>query len=101
MTTRSSFPVGSRLHYVVTFTDSNDAVYDPTGVTIEYKVIGVDTVTTLTYAAAQITRVSAGVYSIDLEVNTPGQWAFRAYSPTGTGRAATYDLVVTITPTRV
>lgn len=50
------------------------AVTDPTG-----------TATTYTYAAAQITRSSAGVYTKDVSCPTAGEWA---YVWTGTGTAS-------------
>lgn len=91
-----SYPVGSRPRITVTFTDASGAVTDPADVTFVYEDPN-GAITTLTYAGSTVSKLSTGIYYIDVDTTgLPGRWHFRAYSPAGTTQAATPDLNLTI-----
>ena len=71
---------GNAVTITGTFTLSGVAT-DPTTITLEVK-IPAGTITPYTYAGAQITRDSAGVYHKDVILSSEGVWTFRM---TGTG----------------
>lgn len=62
---------------------------DPTTVTL--KIMAPDkTVTTYTYAAGEITRLSVGKYRKDYEPTTAGEWKYR-YIGTATAKGAKWS----------
>ena len=82
-----SYHVGDTIRASCTFTDVDGAAADPTTVTLEVKDPS-GNVTTLTYAAGQITKASAGNYHCDLAVDEAGVWEYRWI---GTGNVAQAD----------
>lgn len=94
-----TYPVGSRPSVTATFTDAAGAAYDPSDVTFRF-VDPDGAETTLTYLGAGVTKDDVGVYSIDIDTtDKPGRWTVRAFSPQGSGQAATLDLAFVITDT--
>lgn len=80
-----TFSKGSKVRLQVTFVDVAGVVVDPDLVFLQYIAPGA-AVVTKTYPA-DITRVSVGVYRIDLDATASGRWDWRWYS-TGSGQAA-------------
>lgn len=80
-----------------TFTDTDtEALVDPTTITLNIRTPN-GTVTAYTYALAEITKESSGVYSKLVVLNECGRWKYRWIS-SGTGAgAAEDDLVVALT----
>jgi len=72
------------------FKNAAGALTDPTTVTLEVKKPN-GTVTTYTYAAAQIIKDSVGRYSYQLTVDAAGVWSYR-WIGTGTVVAAEQDV---------
>lgn len=68
-----------------TFRDDEEALADPTTVTL-YVLDPAGTLSTYTYAEAQITRDSLGVFLKNIVLNASGAWYYRFK---GTGAVAT------------
>lgn len=69
------YQIGDVLRLKATFTDIDGAVADPTTVTITVLAPS-GTETEKTYGAAQVTRVSTGVYYYDFSVTESGKHYF-------------------------
>jgi len=70
------------------FKDANGAYQDPTTVKFVFEPPGAAAVEYTYLTDSQIVRVSAGIYTVDLDTtDKPGTWYYRFYS-TGTGKAA-------------
>ena len=74
--------VGDIIRLQATFKDSTGALVDPTTVVLKVKTPALVT-STYTYALAQVTRASLGVYYKDVTPDAAGVWRFRWYA-TGT-----------------
>ena len=82
-----SYEIGDTLRLTATFTDGDDAAADPTTITLE--ILAPDgTKTTLTYAAADVTKSATGVYYYDLALDAAQTWEWRWI---GTGTVAQAD----------
>lgn len=79
------YDIGDSVRLSVTFTVGTTPT-DPTTITAKVR-NAAGTVTTYTYAAAQITKDSTGVYHLDITVNLSGTWVYR-FEGTGTCIAA-------------
>jgi hypothetical protein len=66
----NSYLAGALVRETVTFTGVNGSAADPTTVTLKYRPGGGASVTTLTYAGSQVTKVSTGVYYADLDTTS-------------------------------
>ncbi len=82
----NGYDIGDVVRLTGTFTNLAGAAADPTTVTLKVARRG-QTVTTATYAAAQITRTGAGIYYYDLTVVGDGIHDYR-FEATGTVTAA-------------
>lgn len=71
-----------------TFRDADEALADPTTVTLHVRPGPVAAWETYTLADAEVTRESLGVFFRDLTLDTPGMWAWRWES---TGNPTTAD----------
>jgi len=86
MTIPNNYDVGAVVRVTATFTTASAAV-DPTTVKALVK-DPAGTVTTYTYGAGTTVKRSAtGVYYIDVDVTTSGEWKVR-FKSTGTGKAS-------------
>lgn len=85
-----AYDVGDIVRISAAFTVGGAAT-DPTTITLKVKTpAGV--IATYTYAAAQITRDSAGNYHKDITIDAAGDWWFR-WESTGTAQAAEEGVV--------
>lgn len=76
----------SQVRCTGTFTDIDGNVVDPTVVIFKYK-NPASMITTLTYGDdAEVVRSSTGIYYVDLDVDTSGDWYYR-FESTGSGKA--------------
>ena len=92
-----SYDIGDKPRLTGTFTDITLAVFDPTDVNLTVKSpLGIST--TYTYAAAEITRASTGVYTYDLLLDRAGLWNYRWFSTTD-GVAQTGEIIALADPT--
>lgn len=85
-----SYYTGMTVRLEVTFKNFADAETDPTTVKVFWRT-GLGAAGTSTYVSSGTdnwTRVSAGVYTYDLAVTTPGE---HTYSFEGTGTVPVYD----------
>lgn len=80
------FDVGDVVRVQSAFTVSGTAT-DPTTVTLSVKEPD-GTVTSYTYAAAEITKSTTGVYYKDISIDASGTWSYRWV---GTGAVATAE----------
>ncbi len=70
-----------------TFEDSSGTVTDPATIAVDV-VDATGVTTTYSYSGGTVTKVSTGVYTVNLDTTAkPGRWQYRWYS-TGTGQAA-------------
>ena len=75
-TDKHSYIQGSLVRLGITFFDINETPSDPTTVTL--KIENPDkAVSEVTFADAQVVRVSTGVYTYNLYLNVPGKWSYR------------------------
>lgn len=74
----TEYLIGTQVQARVTFTDVTGTPTDPTVITFRLE-NGAGVLVTETYGAlgAAITRVSAGVYTRPVSLNTGGGWAWR------------------------
>jgi hypothetical protein len=78
--------VGDVEELTATFTDEDDTLVDPT--TVVLRVLDPSGNTdTYTYALAQITRDSLGVFYKDVTLDEAGEWRY-TWTSTGTGSGA-------------
>jgi len=70
------FDINSVIRLQGTFKNASDVLADPTTITLKYEDPSTNE-TTLTYAAAQLTKGSTGVYYYDLTVDEAGTWYYR------------------------
>lgn len=80
------YDLGDVVELEATFTDDDGELADPTTITLKIKDPSAN-VTTLTYAAAELTRESMGVYYYNLTIDEAGMWYYRWIS-TGTPATA-------------
>jgi hypothetical protein len=74
------YTVGAQVVVKGTFTNSNGTI-DPTNASVDI-VTPSEITTTYTYLAAQVTRVSAGIYTFTIDTTgQPGRWSYRWWSP--------------------
>jgi hypothetical protein len=89
---------GTAVTTTCTFTTAAGALMDPSVITVSYRA-GSAAAVTWTYGGGQITRVSQGVYTAELDTtNNAGYWQVKW---TGTGACAAVSLStfpVTATP---
>lgn len=71
----NTYDIGERVKITATFKQNNENG-DPAVVRFIYKNPD-DVVTTVTYPDPKITKVSTGVYSLELELNASGFWYYR------------------------
>lgn len=71
-----SYQLGDRIYLQGTFTGEDDALADPTAIVCKVKDPS-GNVTTYTYALAQITRVSLGVFRVSIDLDESGTWYYR------------------------
>lgn len=83
----NSYPQGSLVTLVGTFRDASGALVDPGAVTFKVK-NPAGTTTSYTYASGAVTKVSAGVYSLNVSVTAGGNWGYRIEGTDG-AQAAT------------
>jgi hypothetical protein len=96
-----SYPVGSRPTVSFQFNDETGAFVDPGDVTVQLERPD-GHLTTLTYSGNQVTKDDVGRYHIDFDsTGYPGLWVARAYTPVGSGQAATPDQYIRIVGTGV
>ena len=74
---------GSTVRVQATFAVSSVNT-DPTTVTLKV-MVPAGTITTYTYALAEVTKSATGIYYKDIALSTPGTWTYRWI---GTGTAA-------------
>lgn len=88
MSAENKHDLGDLVKVTGTFTDpdNSDAAIDPTVVKLSFR-NPAGTVTTWTYGGGEITKVSTGVYTANIDANAAGRWYYRWWS-TGTGQAA-------------
>lgn len=87
MANYNSYDVGVVVSVIGTFKDKTQVLQDPTTVTLKVKDPS-GTSSTYTYAAAQVTRDSLGVYRKDIDTALkPGKWLYR-WESTGQYQAA-------------
>jgi len=95
-TSRKGFPIGSRIKIQMTFRDETDTLADPSRVTIQWKTPeGI--LKSATYAAAEITRDSVGVYYMWITLDQSPIYWFRV-TGSGTIRTTTGDFQVRVDP---
>jgi hypothetical protein len=87
----NAYTVGSVVRLTGTFTNSSGTPVDPTMVGVKVKNPAGTTATKLYGTDVEVTRSAAGVYYLDQDVDTAGDWYYRWYS-TGTGKAADEDV---------
>lgn len=68
------------------FTDQDGDLYDPSTVTVKFKSPS-GVVTTRVYGTDDVTRVSVGIYTTDVNVDEVGTWHYR-FESSGVGQAA-------------
>ena len=85
---------GDLLRVTGTFTNAAGTAVDPTAVILKHR-NPAGTTTTLTYALSQLTKSATGIYYADVDITASGVWYFK-FSSTGTGQAASIDMIVTI-----
>lgn len=78
-----TYRIGQTVRSTATFTDAAGAVADPTTVTFRTYSPRTQITTSYTYALAQITRSSTGVYYIDITFDGYGPLNYK-WSSTGT-----------------
>ena len=84
----NTYTIGQKIRITGTFTDIDGAAIDPDAVLFELSAPPNLPVTTYTYGVgAELVKDSVGVYYIDVDLPTYGEWRWRMYS-TGTGQAA-------------
>ena len=83
----TAYNEGSRVRLQVTFKDAAGVVADPSVVTLKVR-DSADVNTTYTYAAAEITKASTGIYYKDITLNRGGQWEFWFTGTSGLTAAA-------------
>jgi hypothetical protein len=69
------YPVGNAVLLKVVFQEDNVPV-DPTGIKLRL-IDPAGTEVDYTYGAAELTKISAGIYEKQIEANTPGIWKYR------------------------
>ena len=85
----NSYFLGALVRVTGTFTDANLVAVDPTIVRFKYRKPGSATTVTLVYLTdASLVRTGAGVYYVDLDADTAGNWSYR-WEGTGTYQCAT------------
>ncbi len=89
----NSYYAGSLVRVSATFSDISGTATDPTTVTLKYRQGG--SVTTLTYAGAQLTKASTGNYYTDLDttpwITASSEVITVQWTGTGTCQAVTTD----------
>jgi hypothetical protein len=85
MASPNTYDKGDLVRLTATFTVSS-AVTDPTTITLKVQDPSGNEAT-YTYALAQVTKVSTGVYRYDLTIDEAGYWTWR-WAGTGTVVAA-------------
>lgn len=83
------FPYGATVRVRGTFTNpTTGAVLDPTVVKVSYRLGRAGTVTTKIYGTdPEVVKEGTGIYYLDLNLSTVGDWHWRIWS-TGTGQTA-------------
>jgi len=74
-----SYDKGDKPRLTATFTDITLALFDPTNVFLSVQDPS-GKVYSYSYALADITRASTGVYTYDLLLDKSGKWDYRWYS---------------------
>lgn len=83
MAQRNAYEVGDRVRLTATFTDEDDALTDPTEVTIRVQdPSGNEASDTYNGGAGNVTRVSLGVFRLFVTIDESGRWHWKA---NGTG----------------
>jgi len=84
----NSYPVGSKVRSTCTFENSAGTDVDPTGVSVTYRVPGAAASVTKTYPTdAEVVKSATGIYYIDLDLDTAGEYRIR-WAGTGSNKAA-------------
>jgi hypothetical protein len=86
------YDVGDGVEVRSAFTNLAGAATDPTTITLKVRKPDA-TISTYTYAAAQLTRESAGVFVKSITLDTSGVWTYR-FEGTGAVVAADEELLV-------
>jgi len=92
-----AYPLGTEVRLTGEFTGSAGAAADPTTVTVFVKAPGQFAATQYTLAADQVKRVLTGTYTLDLILDTPGQWLY-CWQGGGAVEAATFDIPIVVAP---
>lgn len=74
------YAVGQSVELTITVTDENDALTDATDVTCRIMHPDETTIDVYTLAAAQLTRVSLGTYTLTVVPSTSGKWKVKGES---------------------
>jgi len=90
--TSTTFTIGQVVQLKATFKNLATALVDPTTVALAFIDPSGNT-TTVTYAMAEITKASTGVYTYNLTLDEAGTFYYRWYS-TGTGAGASQGQLV-------
>jgi len=67
----------------LTITDQDGAAADPDTLSVLFRAPVTGTVTTLTYAAGDVTRTGAGVYTVQKQLREAGRWHIRIEAESG------------------
>ena len=83
----NSYPVGSKVRSTCTFENSAGTDVDPTAVAVSYRTPGSAAVTKTYGTDVEVVKSATGIYYIDLDLDTAGEWRLR-WAGTGSNKAA-------------
>lgn len=93
----TSYDKGDLVRLTVAFTDLGGTAADPTTVTLSVR-DPAGTITTYTYAGAQVIKEATGAFYYDLALSTVGVYTYR-WTGTGAVQAATPDTALRVNST--
>ena len=89
---------GQTITLTVTVSNAAGGLFDPAEITVKVKNPR-NAVTTYLYSLSDLTRISLGVFTMRLTLNTAGKWYVHAVADDGAQvYAATEDSLVALTP---
>jgi hypothetical protein len=94
-------PINTRVTFFTEFYDDNDALADPTAVTLKLRAQRGGPEVVLTYAGGEVVKTATGKYKASYVLDQPGEWYARWNGAGGPVTAGSLDVVIKVATTRL